>query len=242
MQYSFPEKSLYGRIKQRIRLEYQVYRQEILKFEEVKIRLNKGLSKGIYKALCYGYYELEELQILKTNLSKDDLVLELGTGLGLISAYCSKNIGSKKVFTYEANPFMKEIIDDTYSLNNVNPQLDICLLGKNTGEEVFFIEKDFWISSTVQHTSGARSVKVPVKPFNHEICRINPTFLILDIEGGEYELFQFATFHNIRKILIEIHDDILGLEKTQFVLNTLMTQGFRLNEEISTKNVSLWQR
>ncbi|MCM1984606.1 FkbM family methyltransferase [Lyngbya confervoides] len=242
MEYPFLEKSLFGRIKQRIRLEYQVFRQETLEFEKVKIRLNKGLSKKIYKALCYGYYEFEELQILRKYLSKDDLVFELGTGLGLISAYCSRSIGSEKVFTYEANPFMKKLINDTYWLNNVNPQLDICLLGENTGEAVFFIEEDFWISSTVQHTTGARSVKIPVKSFNREIYRINPTFLILDIEGGEYELFQFADFHDIRKILIEIHDDILGLEKTRFVLNTLITQGFRINEEISSKNVSFWQR
>jgi len=38
------------------------------------------------------------------------------------------------------------------------------------------------------------------------VQKINPTFLIIDIEGGEDELLKYADFHNVRKLIIELHE------------------------------------
>jgi FkbM family methyltransferase len=101
-------------------------------------------------------YEYWELQILKSSLKPTDTVMEIGTGLGLLSAYCAKRIGSDRVFTYEGNPEQEQHIRRTYALNQVCPILDICLVGREVGEQKFYVSNDFWDASTVQHSSDAK--------------------------------------------------------------------------------------
>ncbi|NEQ37077.1 MAG: hypothetical protein F6K40_12640 [Okeania sp. SIO3I5] len=74
-----------------------------------------------------GVYEKEELTLVKHLLDENDIVMELATDIGLLSSYYAKIIGSKRVFTYEANPALEDYICQTYQLNNVAPNLKICL-------------------------------------------------------------------------------------------------------------------
>jgi FkbM family methyltransferase len=159
--------------------------------------------------------------------------MEIGTGLGFLSTFCAKQIGSNNVFTYEANSELKDHIQETYSINCINPTLEICLIGEHNGEQEFFLDRDFWIFSVIQNGQGYRKIKLHIKSFNQEIQRINPTFLIIDIESGEYDLVQYADFHNGKKILIEIHPSVLGLEKANLVKGKLKESGFQINEKLS---------
>jgi hypothetical protein len=118
-------------------------------------------------------------------------------------------------------------------INNVNPTLEICLVGVNNGESDFYLSGDFWSSSAVHHDKDGRKIKIPVKAFNQEIKRINPTFLIVDVEGGEYELLQYADFYNVKKLLIEVHPHILGWEKINLIKKKLADVGFLINEQVS---------
>ncbi|NEQ37076.1 MAG: FkbM family methyltransferase [Okeania sp. SIO3I5] len=87
-----------------------------------------------------------------------------------------------------------------------------------------------------------KSIQVPVKSFNEEVYKINPTFLILDIEGGEYDLLQFADFHTIKKIVIELHPHFFGQEKLDFVISRLKDAGFNVNKKLSFTKQLLLQR
>src|ERR1700722_20260570 len=102
----------------------------------IKYRINKwadieGVLLPVY--LKYGYnvirfidngeYESGEINIIKKTLTKDDKVLELCTGLGFISAYCSKKIGGENVYTFEAIPYLETSIKELYKKNNVSPHL-----------------------------------------------------------------------------------------------------------------------
>lgn len=51
---------------------------------------------------------------------------------------------------------------------------------------------------------------------------------------SNYELVQNADFYNVNKILIEIHPDILGAEKFEFVKRKLVDAGFQINEQFSS--------
>lgn len=66
--------------------------------------------------------------------------------------------------------------------------------------------------------------------FNEKIRKINPTFLLVDIEGGEYELVKYADFHTLKKLMIEIHSWILTPEQIQFVKDRIAQAGFHLGE------------
>ena len=217
-------------------------RPEIINIGGIRIPVDEEASGGLLNAFYGGYYERDELRLVKCTLQPDDVVMELGTGIGLLSAYCAAKIGSERVFTYEANPSLKDKIRSTYRLNHVSPSVEFCILGDRCGEQTFYPSKNFWASSTIQRNSRNHAIRVPMKSFNEETRRINPTFLIMDIEGGEYELMQYADLHNIRNVLMELHRGFIGEEKADFVLSALQKSGFRINEELSHKQNLLLQR
>src|SRR2546425_11253511 len=75
------------------------------------------LSPQVERTVSRGRYEQDEFRLIEQVLSPGDVVLEVGAGLGLVSAYCAKRLGSSRVFAYEANPDLEACIRETYSLN-----------------------------------------------------------------------------------------------------------------------------
>ena len=219
--------------KKRIQIEYRMWRQPVVEIEGIKVPVGRHMNEVIQNFVYSGEYEKPELELVKSHLLPNDIVMEVGAGVGLVSSYCAKEIGSERVFAYEANPVLEQHIRNTYKLNNVAPTLEICLIGEQIGEQIFYAADAFWISSAIQPEGQAKAIKVPVKSFNQEVRRINPSFLIMDIEGGEYEILNSPDLHNIQKIVIELHDHIIGNEKVEFVLSQLLQAGFRVTGSAS---------
>ena len=160
-------------------------------------------------------YEENEAKVVEQRLEPDDVVVELGGGIGFISALCAKRIGSASVHVYEANPSLKSPIEELYRLNDIAPDLHMYALGPNSGEAPFYVAEDFWSSSSLQpqpntsarskllgqvkafeallqpqpNTSARSKLLVQVKAFEEEMALYprRPNFLIIDIEGGEFD-------------------------------------------------------
>ena len=176
-------------------------------------------------------YEGEEIGILSQHLSNDDVVMEIGAGIGFLSTYCAKKIGSKRVFAYEANPFMIDKIKDTYNLNNVNATIKNTLLSNREESINFYLEKNFWSSSTIKRSDYAKCIQIKSTNINQEIEKIKPNFLIIDIEGGERDLVPMIDFdnNNINKVIIEIHPHIIGEQDASNLISHFISKGFYLN-------------
>lgn len=209
------------------RVYYHAVKPQFVQLEGIKIEVSPNFSKLIKQSLYGLRYEYWELRLLPYILEPNDVVMEIGTGLGLLSAYCARKIGSHRVFTYEGNPEQEPYIRRTYDLNEVSPTLEICLIGKENSVESFYITEDFWDASTVA-IDGSKQITVPVKAVNEVILQHNPSLLIVDIEGGEYDLFQSIKLHNIKKILIELHGGTIGQDKVDFVKQKLLDAGFHV--------------
>lgn len=157
--------------------------QEIIELSGVKLAINQAWSPIIQNSVRSGRYEKREIELIDEFLEENDCVMELGAGIGFVSSYCAKKIGSQNVFTYEGNSSLKVDIESTYALNNVSPQVSFCILGDSVDKKIFYLEKDFWISSTIPVTKKSTPTKVPQRKINRELDLIKPTFLIIDIEG-----------------------------------------------------------
>lgn len=221
-------KQFQGQLLVRYRL---IFQPTLVEIDGIKLKIDDYFSQPIKKNIYQGYYENGELNIIKSQLLPDDIVMEIGAGIGFISTYCAKQIGSERVFAYEANPDLEERLRNTYQLNKVSPALEMCLVENKIGERTFYIEKNFWSSSIIPRSQDAKAITLPVKSFNEEIQRHNPTFLIIDIEGGEFELFKNADFFNVKKIMLELHNQVIGEEKVKFVKDRLLEAGFKMNEK-----------
>lgn len=218
------------------------WKHGIVMVDDVKLRLGPHLSHQIRYTICMGDYELPERKMMRTQLDKNDIVFELGTGLGLISTICAARIGNDRVFTVEANPQLVPIIEETFALNGVKPHLINCMVGPKDGERAFYIMKEFWSSSTVRRSPKAQEVKVPERDCNRLLREIKPTFLVVDIEGGEIELFQYIDLTGIKKVSIELHERVTGHEAAQRVRDRLTNEGFRVIVEASAGREQLLLR
>lgn len=214
---------------------------QIVELSGVKLELGPSLDPRIQDAMRTGRYEQQELFALAGSLKPEDVVMELGTGIGLVSAYCAKRIGSDRVFTFEANPQLEPHIRNTYCLNGVSPTLEICMLTDRYGEQDFYVHKAFWESSA-DSTPGATRVRIPTKPINDQIRRIDPTVLVMDIEGGEAALIPIIDFHHILHIVIEIHERKLGRARTDALVKRLYDAGFAINRELSSWEICCFER
>lgn len=208
----------------------------------IKIAVDENHDERVRAALESGTYEEQETRALRGTLRPTDVVLELGTGIGLLSAYCAKRIGSERIFTFEANPDLEPFIRETYRLNDVHPQLELAMLTDRDGEQEFYVNRAFWASSTTADAGAKRVVRVKTRSLNEQIRRINPSVLIMDIEGAEYDLLQFIDLHNVTRFVGEFHERKLGREKVDWMIRKLYAAGFRINRDLSEWEIACLER
>lgn len=187
-----------------------------------------GVDPAVFEAMRAGTYEAGELRALATALRPDDVVMELGTGIGLLSTFCAQRVGSRRVHTFEANPELEPRIRATFRLNEVAPTLEMCLLGERPGEAEFFVHEAFWASTALDRAGAARRIRVPVRSLNEAMARIRPTLLVMDIEGGEGDLLRFIDLTGVDRIVGEFHERMLGREAADAMIGELYRQGFAI--------------
>lgn len=210
---------------------------------------DKMISKNLFGNIVFGDYEIHENEILNKTLSCSDVVLELGTGLGYNSISAAK-INNNKVTTFEANPHLHALIRQNIKKNNVDFVLkNEIVLSKNFNKEKleFTVVEDFWSSSLKSNINGRviDKVNVPVCDVSEILKELNPTYLIVDIEGGEEDFFEDCTFlttSSISKILLELHSDIIGEEKCSMVIRNIINSGFKICLDSYPKNVIYFYR
>lgn len=207
------------------------------------------ISKNLFGNIVFGDYEIHENEILNKTLHRNDVVLELGTGLGYNSITAAK-INNNKVTTFEANPHLQALIKQNIKKNNVDIVIkNEIVLSKNfTNEKLEFnVVEDFWSSSVKSNINGkiVDRVTVPTCQICEILKELHPTYLIVDIEGGEEDFFEdcaFLTTSSISKILLELHADIISEEKCSMVIKNIINSGFKICLDSYPKNVMLFFR
>jgi FkbM family methyltransferase len=214
----------------------------VIELAGVRIELDDSIDATVREAMVCGRYEAQELRALAGALRPDDVVLELGSGIGLLSAWCAQRVGGERVFTFEANPELEPHIRRTWALNGVQPRLEIAMLTEHEGEQDFYIHDAFWASSAAADPCARRVVRVPALAFNEVIHRIDPSLLVMDIEGGEYPLLQFADLHHVTRVVAEIHERQLGREKTDWMMRRFHDWGFHIRRDLSDWEICCLER
>ena len=141
---------------------------------------------------------------------KNDVVIELGSGIGNETLVISKLIGrSGKIICLEPHPKIYDYLLKTISFNqlrNVNPEQKVMSYSK---KELSFsdLEED-WIKNKVLENGPIKiqSISIDDLILKYEIKSIN--FLKCNIEGAEIELLNIKkeNIKKIQNICIECHD------------------------------------
>lgn len=179
--------------------------------DDMVFRIDPRMSEFNIRKLMRGRHTLHERQILQKILEPGDKVMELGGGIGMVAIFSSKIVGAENVVSFEANPGLESLIRDNYALNNVSPTLKVAMVGPEPGSRTFHVSTQFSRSSVFDPGGETTPVEVPVLALAEELRNIGPSVLVLDIQGGEVELIEYADFSAVKKILIEFHPSMTGL-------------------------------
>ena len=194
------------------------------------------LTDNVKAALEKGYYEAPEADELVDLIAGGERILDIGSGIGFIATLAKKETLTDAVFAVEANPYLIPILRRTFEINEVDVTIFHEVLGKDAGESAFFVNKNFLISSTSGFHGGERVV-VSVTPFQRRLDEIKPTMLIVDIEGGELDLFEGVNLRGVRKIMLEVHQQVIGPRGMLRLFDMLSSQGFHYDQRHSSRNV-----
>src|SRR5665213_2084210 len=219
---------------------YRITKWKNLRGISIPVYLKYGYS--VLRFIDDGSYECQEMNIIESRLKSSDKVLELGTGIGFISTYCAKIVGNDNIHTYEANPFMEEVIKEVYDKNNVDPKFEIALVGdKNSGNE-FVAQNDFLSSSQKDAGKDGKKISVPLLNLNAIILKYMPSYLVMDIEGNELEVFSIIDFQSIHKVQFELHPSLLKQDEIDFIFRKLADNYFEKDQTVSTDKNYYFER
>lgn len=208
----------------------------------VQLALGPYVTPDIRTSIYAERYERGEARSLTRRLEASDVVLEIGAGIGFLSTLCALRIGSERVFTYEANPALIEVIEKTYALNGVRPTLTHGTLAGEEGMAEFFVDKEYVASSLIRLSEDVEVVEIPQFDVNAEIARISPTMVVMDIEGAEHDLVPVIDWSEIEKVVIDIHPEWIGEDRAAEVVTMLEDAGFTVDRWLSGTRKKYLQR
>ncbi|WP_259777961.1 FkbM family methyltransferase [Aliiroseovarius crassostreae] len=189
------------------------------------------LTPARRRALRSNAYEEREADAVKATVNRDDVVLELGAGMGFMSTFMARKMKVKEVHAYEANPHMIPYIEEVYRENGVETaHIHNAILGKRKGATKFYVRSNFLASSLEENPKGEKAevtdvVDVEVRNFNTVLKELKPTVLVCDIEGAEADLLPGADLSGLRAAVIELHPQWIGQTGVQAVFDTMHKAG-----------------
>lgn len=213
-----------------------------LTFRGLKVPTTGGhVSRGVWKAVYRGTYELPEIEALFGLLKPTDRLLELGTGMGVVSGVAARAHPQLQVISYEANPAMIPVIAELHRLNGItNVQVNNAVLTRTStpGTRDFYLKQSFAVGSLLSTgKDGQKSVRVAENPLEDVLADFCPDVLLCDIEGGEAELFPGLDLSGLRAVIMEIHPGVIDRASEAAIYDALAASGLYPRVELGSGTV-----
>lgn len=204
------------------------------------------ITPKIERPMRKGRYESGECALLEDILREDDRVLDLGAGVGLVSAIAARTASAGHVTAVEANPRLIGLIGETWALNGVtNATLLNAVVsgGKRKSKAKFYLRRDFWASSMEPDSRPYEDVaEVETIPITRLMKETRSTVICCDIEGGELGLFDEVDLSGVRQVVVELHPKVYGEEGAARVRAALEKAGLKAVPQKKPSSVVVFAR
>jgi FkbM family methyltransferase len=167
------------------------------------------LTPELWLAFEAGYYEGSEISALRSAIRSGDAVLEVGAGVGFISTFVLRVLGAATVLAIEANEALIPTIHRTHELNGVSATVLTGVAGRRDGPVGFHHQAAFW-GSSILPLPGSQLATIPGIDLGRIIREMRPDVLVVDVEGGERDLFDGLDLSGVRSIVVEVHNPQIG--------------------------------
>jgi len=163
-------------------------------------------------------------------------VLEIGAAIGLVGLFCQKRLGITRYASIEANPRTFEILLTNYQWNGVKPLAWNLALAEHDGQVELQVGADLWGDSIVHRDNRKSGASLTVSAMTlGKFVQWLPwpvNALVIDIEGAEKCLSVAEIPDSVRKIIIELHPQIIGVESVDRILSNLALRGFLVRQVV----------
>ncbi len=219
------------------------YETNGLKFK-IPFKLTTRAFRGRF---FLGKYESkEEYEFIQKYLSKNDIVLELGACIGVLSCFVNRWLSAtKNHVVVEANPLLIEYLEHNRNWNSCNFNIENCMISKNKRNN-FYLHNMIIGGSDKRKTN--KKIEVAGKTFQEIEKKYNLSFsaLIIDIEGGELQLLKENQDYlkQINILFIEVHPfaNILTKEEVLLCEEILKSSSLKKVDQTPNNVYQVWQR
>jgi len=209
----------------------------------VKVPASPFLHEKRIERINAAQYEGQEMAGALHVVRPDDVVLEIGAGIGLVGAVIAANAKPRAVHSFEANPELIPAIEALYAANgldNISVRNAVLVSAPDRPETMTFHLHNSYLGSSLIAPKGrkSRAVEVPTESLSEVCAALKPTVLVMDIEGGELDLLRHADLSGFRAVVLEFHPKAYGPDGMRECKSILRASGI---ERIAGKSVrTVW--
>ena len=184
------------------------------------VEMPLDLGELIQRQAFLGYYEHEEIALVRSYLRPGATVLDVGANMGYYAALASEAVGpSGRVLAFEPYIPLASRLTRVFADHRTVTVVPLAI-GNTPGELTLWVPPDSWGNidpSVVPYVDGMQAVQVEVTTLDATCARLgvgDVALLKIDVEGFEPEVLQGATdlFGRgaIRAVFIEMNRPLLG--------------------------------
>jgi FkbM family methyltransferase len=179
--------------------------------------------------LYFDIYEAPERALAQKWIEPDSSVLELGGCVGVVSCVVNKLLERpENHVVVEANPTLIDLLRENRDANRCAFQIENCIVSR-APEAEFYIAN---IMTANRKDSGiGKRIQVEAETLEALELRHGTRFdtLILDIEGGEFDLFteNAARLAEMKLVILELHRRILSAHQVELCTSILERAGLK---------------
>ncbi|NOY61913.1 MAG: FkbM family methyltransferase [Gammaproteobacteria bacterium] len=227
-----------------VRRGISALQDERLELKGVRLSVPAAVvSPGVLRFLVEGGYEGREVTLLEGALRADDRVLELGAGLGFLACKAGQMFPGIEYYAVEANPALMPVIRENFQLNACCAKAFHGAACTESADAIsFHAADDFWASSLKPVDDAHTQISVPTIDVRPLMGELKPTMMIIDIEGGEIDLFDGLELSSVDRVIIELHPLVYGHAGSSKVISALLGAGLHLDVVASCSQVLLFRR
>lgn len=203
--------------------------------ELIKLKSDE-IDSVFLDSLVLNQYETPELELAKKFIIANDIVLDLGCGLGISSMIAAKASGTGRVVAFEADPKMVRIATDNASFNDLNVEVRNKAISKEPGYIDFFLSKNFQYNSKFSG-DNMEKIRIEAVSFQNVVDEIKPNVVTCDIEGVEVEIFENIVIPSVRCVIAEMHPALIGKKGIEKCIYDLKNAGLTYQPQFSTGTV-----
>lgn len=218
-------------------------------WSRIEVAISKPpVSDDIRNKITSGIYESREARSIQRLFDRDEVVVELGAGVGLISTIAMKSGKVRRLHTFEADERLVPLIQATHKRNGIENVTvhNVAVSGDpeavSRGYLDLAMRKNFPGNSTMSAGPKVRTTRVKVRSLGSIVAEYRPSVLIVDIEGAEEHLFTGVDLAGVMRVSMEIHPHHLGTEGVRRVFDDLHAAGLIYDARFSHGGVPVFSR